>query len=124
MNIDLDDIMLFASQAVGDVMKEYGRLNNVEKVKDNGKFLLPKIVQYLTQDALHTTVRKCAVNMHLAVVISQARKLSTTTEQDLQPIIHVLNDLHQNFIRHCQGYEEFLTQTQNSVNIPSRSLKM
>lgn len=124
MNIDLDDIMLFASQAVGDVMKEYGRLTNVEKVKDNGKFLLPKIVQYLTQDALHTTVRKCAVNMHLAVVISQARKLATTNEQDLQPIINVLNDLHQNFIRHCQGYEEFLTQTQNSVNIPSRSLKM
>lgn len=124
MNIDLDDIMLFASQVVSDVMKEYGCLNNVEKVKDTGKFLLPKIVQYLTQDGTNTNVRKCAVNMQLAVLISQARKLSTTNEQDLQPIINVLNDLHQNFIRHCQGYEEFLTQTQNSVDIPSRSLKM
>lgn len=125
MNIDMDDIMLFSSQAVTNLMKECGHINTVEEVKENGKSLLAQTVQYLSQDMVNLTSRKCAVQMHLAVMISQARRLSVKLkEKDCIATVDILNNLYEDFIDHCQVFENFLMQPQNSVEFSSRTPKM
>lgn len=124
MNLDLDEIMVFSSQCASEIVREYAMLCDLKGLPQNLGFLTSQITRYLCKDIENSAIRKCAVNWQVGILISQARKVASVSENARPEAIKVLNELHKNFVTHCEGYEATLFQIQNAAETPNRSMKM
>lgn len=125
MNIDSNDIMLYATQCVCEIMKDYGPISDLHGLKHNATFLLAAITAYLSEDTNDPVVRKCAVQWQAGLVISQARKIPLLASDAQKGALDTMNDLHKNFVDHCRTHEQLFVQTRIKIeNTPSRPLKM
>lgn len=124
MNIDSNEIVLFATQCASDIIKEYGILNDINALKHNATYLLSAISSYLSEDGADVVVRKCAVQWQSGLLISQARKIPLVSDEARRVAENNINHLHKNFIDHCRANEHLFVAARAKIEHSSRPLKM
>lgn len=124
MNIDSNEIVLFATQCASDIIKEYGALNNINALKENATYLLSEITSYLSEDGADVAVRKCAVQWQSGLLISQARKIPLVSDEARKVAVNNTNHLHKNFIDQCRANEHLFVAARAKIEHSSRPLKM
>lgn len=124
MNIDSDEIMLFSSQCASEIVREYAMLSELNGLSTNLGFLTSEISEYLCKDNENAAVRKCAVTWQVGVLVAQARRVPNLSGNIRAEAVEILNDLHKNFVSHCESHEKTLFHIQNTIQTPTRSMKM